>query len=72
MLARLISMGLLFGGLYALVFRGNAATGAKARKDTPYQRAAGPEAMKDPPRSWDKVDQAADESFPASDPPAYH
>jgi hypothetical protein len=37
----------------------------------PHQiRAAGPEAMRDPPRAWDKVDQALDESFPASDPPA--
>ena len=33
-------------------------------------RSAGPEAMRDPPRDWEKVDQAADESFPASDPPA--
>jgi hypothetical protein len=32
-------------------------------------RSAGPEAMRDPPEDWDKVDQAADESFPASDPP---
>ena len=32
-------------------------------------RSAGPEAMRDPPREWEKVDQAADESFPASDPP---
>ncbi len=32
-------------------------------------RPAGPEAMRDPPPDWDKVDQAADESFPASDPP---
>ncbi len=32
-------------------------------------RQAGPEEMRDPPESWDKVDQAADESFPASDPP---
>lgn len=35
-------------------------------------RSAGPDGMKsDVERDWDKVDQAADESFPASDPPAY-
>jgi hypothetical protein len=34
-------------------------------------RSAGPEAMRDAPvRRWDRVDEAADESFPASDPPA--
>lgn len=32
-------------------------------------RSAGPEAMRDPPAEWDREDQAADESFPASDPP---
>ena len=31
-------------------------------------RDAGPAAMRDPPRSWDRVDEASDESFPASDP----
>jgi hypothetical protein len=33
-------------------------------------RDAGPEAMRDPPADWDEVDEASDESFPASDPPA--
>jgi hypothetical protein len=33
-------------------------------------RSAGPEAMRDPPEQWGKVDQSSDESFPASDPPA--
>jgi hypothetical protein len=32
-------------------------------------RDAGPEAMKTPPKKWDDVDEQADESFPASDPP---
>jgi len=33
-------------------------------------RPAGPESMRDPPSKWGKVDEASDESFPASDPPA--
>ncbi len=33
-------------------------------------RAAGPESMRDPPKEWTEVDEASDESFPASDPPA--
>ena len=33
-------------------------------------RVAGPREMTDPPRRWNIVDEAVDESFPASDPPA--
>ena len=34
-------------------------------------RDAGPEAMRDKPRrEWQKADEASDQSFPASDPPA--
>jgi hypothetical protein len=25
--------------------------------------------MRDPPKEWDRVDEALDESYPASDPP---
>ena len=44
--------------------------GAGAVSHSGAARAAGPEAMRDPPENWEKVDQAVDESFPASDPPA--
>jgi len=33
-------------------------------------RNAGPESMQNPPEDWEEVDEASDESFPASDPPA--
>jgi hypothetical protein len=40
-------------------------------KDAPVQvRNAGKESHADKPKDWDKQDEAVDESFPASDPPA--
>lgn len=38
--------------------------------DSGSARSAGPDAMRDPPSDWSRVDEASDESFPASDPPA--
>lgn len=35
-------------------------------------RNAGPQGMRSDPPEWDSVDEASDESFPASDPPARH
>ena len=34
-------------------------------------RNAGPDGMRSDAADWDKVDQASDESFPASDPPSH-
>ena len=33
-------------------------------------RQAGPKQMRNPPKTWDEVDEASDASFPASDPPS--
>lgn len=46
--------------------------GGQGNEDGVHQvRDSGPESMRDKTlREWDKADQASDESFPASDPPA--
>jgi len=46
------------------------AKGEDADENFAKVRSAGTEGMHSDPKEWDKVDQAADESFPASDPPA--
>ena len=47
------------------------ATGQEPGENLAKVRDAGPEAMADKPRrEWSKADEAIDESFPASDPPA--
>lgn len=47
------------------------AGGEGSRGNIHQVRSAGPDAMRDDTaRDWDKADQASDESFPASDPPA--
>lgn len=79
----LAALGIAAGFLAALMIRSRRgeeeeAAPALSREDVApgpvgtsgSARAAGPEAMRDPPREWEKVDQASDESFPASDPPA--
>jgi hypothetical protein len=47
------------------------ATGQEPGENFAKVRDAGPHSMNDTPRrEWTKEDQASDESFPASDPPA--
>ena len=47
------------------------ATGQGTGENFAKVRDAGPQAMADKPRrEWTAADQASDESFPASDPPA--
>jgi hypothetical protein len=72
-----IGRGLLYGAtIYAIAATARSVEQSASRRRSLRRnrfdvRDAGPDNMKDPPRHWDKIDQAADESFPASDPPAY-
>jgi hypothetical protein len=46
------------------------ATGETSGPNFVRVRNAGPEGMRSDPPEWDRVDEASDESFPASDPPS--
>jgi hypothetical protein len=45
----------------------------RRRSRAPFMtvRDAGPDNMEFAPSEWDRVDEAADQSFPASDPPCH-
>lgn len=62
---------LIAGGALMMVagLIAKAAAGRDDEDDHRYIRPAGRKEMSDPPRHWDRVDEAVDESFPASDPP---
>ena len=57
------------GERHAPALSGSGAAGPVG--DSGNVRPAGPSAMRDPPKEWTKVDEASDESFPASDPPNF-
>lgn len=80
MLLKLAVLGLAgLVGYRLLAGRGKDGNDANAAfaEDQPQEsdtavRDAGPKAMRDgEPEEWSKVDEALDESFPASDPPAF-
>lgn len=76
MLLKLAFAGAVGYGLYKyatkhkLVEPAAFAPGEAAGPNTGEVRNAGPASMATDARKWDNVDQASDESFPASDPPA--
>ncbi len=72
-LIRLALAGVAGYALYKYVQGENAGSAAFAGgtdENFSKVRDAGPQDMANAPRTWNKVDEASDESFPASDPPA--
>ena len=54
------------------MIRAAAFKNGKAEQGHQPVRSAGKDAMRDVPREWDALDEINDESFPASDPPAFN
>ncbi|WP_375258616.1 hypothetical protein [Citreimonas sp.] len=63
-------MLLATGAAFCLGAAAGRRDGPRPANDGKPIRDAGPKEMRDPPRTWDRVDEFVDESFPASDPPA--
>ena len=71
-------LGFLLGRYLMSSGQSGASDGAAIAEERPdgfaghsgHARQAGADQMRDPPKEWTKVDEASDESFPASDPPA--
>lgn len=61
----IFAVGVVVGGMALLKFLDAGGTDPMSAG----VRDAGPENMAFPPQDWDTIDQQADESFPASDPP---
>jgi hypothetical protein len=75
----LIRLALAGGAGYALYKYATKESGSQAafaggtggsNENFSQVRDAGPNQMANAPKTWNKVDEASDESFPASDPPA--
>jgi hypothetical protein len=76
MLLKLAFAGAVGYGLYKYANRQKMvepaafAPGEASGASTGEVRNAGPDAMRSDPPQWDRIDEASDESFPASDPPS--
>ncbi len=52
--------------------RAAAFKGGRGENGVQPVRVAGKDSMRDPPGEWDELDEINDQSFPASDPPAFN